>query len=76
MSTWSANRARAWLLRTAANFAEDDALEVEMGELAHRALDTHGAWIDEPSFRLVLEHILAWGPDEIDAAVVSITEEP
>lgn len=69
---WPKDNARAWLLRVAANFIEDGALESEAQELIWHASTRSDGWETETGFRRLIESQLCWDSESIDHAVADV----
>lgn len=70
---WPVNRARAWLLRKAAEMVErgDDSCVSEFSWQA----TTQREWLDEIRFRVVVASELQWSDAEVDRAVAEVYGE-
>lgn len=67
---WPTSRARAWLLRAAADHILEEAFEQEAGRLAQCALYI-GAESEE-DFRATLKDVLSWRTEDVDSAVACV----
>ncbi|XXX79252.1 hypothetical protein WMF30_10800 [Sorangium sp. So ce134] len=75
---WPVERARAKLLRIAADLIGDGFYEAEAQTLINEAMGVnHGrGYADEQGFRGILSAVLSWGDEEIGPAVAEVYGEP
>lgn len=72
---WPVHRARAWLLRTAADFIQDGNLEDEAQELIRHSAALSYGWETEGGFRRLLAAALSWKAEDIESAVAEVCGE-